>query len=284
MSDAKQNDALHVPWEYCRTRAFRGFGPLFPLGVNLYPWAEALRAWMAQERDSDFPLFTKDHKEAPGSHSNPYTYDASVLVCITSVVINDSHRLARGDEPVDEIDANVARVRIFNEQALYFARVCEVIVKQMLHCTDLPRRSYKLAPMRKLIGTLYTPSRGKQGGEDVLFSPIGSLAHRFKLCGQYEECLRGHLIELGNRRNEVAAHAGTMPLEIHATDESNDRLLKDSVELGNHFFHALEHLAEIESAMLQELEERVPERVTVRFPGPKPRSVDKPTDDGTPSE
>jgi len=154
------------------------------------------------------------------------------------------------------MDAEIARVRNYNEQVLYIARVCESLTKQLLFCTQIPWRHYKRASLAQLLSTECRGCRSS-GQKRHKLSYLGSLAHRYGLCGKFEQCLREHLKIVGRRRNVDAAHSDTPTLNVRSVEESRAQLNADTIELGNEFIHMLEHLNEIEDNMNKELEAAV---------------------------
>lgn len=244
--------AYHIEWEF-RREALRWKGDQ-PIGPNFHPIAGEFHKWL--QRKGRFAIFTDEHRDETDSYTNPYTYHASALVSILANIINDSHSIATSTDVVDPMNIEIARVRNYNEQALYIARVCESLTKQLLFCTEIPLRHYKGASLGQLLSTECRGCRSS-GQKRHKLSYLGSLAHRYGLCGKFEQCLREHMKIVGRRRNVDAAHSDTPTLDVRSSKESREQLKADTIELGNEFIHMLEHLNEIEDHMNSELEAAV---------------------------
>lgn len=242
--------AAHIEWNF-RPEAHRWRDDR-PIGPNLYPHAAELHAWMRQERSGDSPLFTIEDKGRVGGYTNPYTFDASTLAAIATEVINGAAAFAASAEPVDASRAEITRVRLYNEQALYFSRICEALIKQMLHCTAIVEHNYVPAALGHLLNRDCAGCRDS-GHKRHRTSLLGSLAHRYEKCGEYQYCLSKALWDLKGRRDGEAAHAGAPDLHVRSAEDSRAQLKADSLAIGEAFCHILEHLAEIEALMIEEL-------------------------------
>lgn len=244
--------AYHVEWGF-RREALR-WKLDFPVGPNLYPLAGEFRKWLLGK--GQFGVFTEEDRCASDSYTNPYTYHASALISILANIINDAHSIVTSTDQADPMEVEIARVRNYNEQVLYIARVCESLTKQLLYCTQIPLKNYKRASLGQLLSTECRGCRAS-GQQKHKLSYLGSLAHRYKLCGKFEQCLRQHMKIVGRRRNIDAAHSDTPTLNIRSTEESREQLNTDTIELGNEFVHMLEHISEIEDNMIREIETAV---------------------------
>jgi len=190
--------------------------------------------------------------DEPSAYSNPYTYRASLLAAILADVINASHAEATSTSPIDAMEADIRRVRIYNEQVLYTARICEALIKQLLYCTQIGKKYYENAALGALLST---ECRGckSSGARRHKLSLLGSLAHRYHLCLPFEHCLFEHLKIVTRRRNVEAAHSDVQVLQIRTTEASRQQLQADSVEVGEELVHMLKHISELEEKMLGEL-------------------------------
>ena len=240
--------AYHVKWGF-RREAFI-WSPNAQTGINFHPIATELRQWLL--RKGRFSVFAKEHMEEPYAHSNPYTYRASLLAAILADVINDSHAEATSTAPVDPMEADIRRVRIYNEQILYTARICEALIKQLLYCTQIGKKYYENAALGALLST---ECRGckSSGAKRHKLSLLGSLAHRYHLCLPFEHCLFEHLKIVTRRRNVEAAHSDVQVLQIRTAATSRQQLQADSVEAGEELVHMLQHISDLEQKMLGEL-------------------------------
>ena len=84
-------------------------------------------------------------QQKKGSYTNPYTFSGVTLALIMGRVINAHHDYATTETLVhNEVDTEIERLRLYNEVLLYAARICEVAIKQLLYCTQIPESQYKL--------------------------------------------------------------------------------------------------------------------------------------------
>lgn len=241
--------AYHMEWGF-RKDAIRYFGGR-PVGPNLEPVAGDVRRWLL--REGMFKIFAVQDKAHPVAYTNPYTYHSTSLASILAASVNDSHAFAIGTEVIDALDAEIARVRLFNEHVLYAARFCEALIKQLLFCTQFPIDYYERASLGQLMSI---PCRGCQASNAQRhnISLLGSLAHRYGLCLEVEKCLLDHMKIVARRRNLEAAHAESTILDVRSASASREKLGVDALELGNDLVHILGHIAKIESHVIQELD------------------------------
>ena len=245
---ADPNIAYHVEWGF-RREALLWLGDL-PIGVNFQPLASEFHQWLLQK--GSFSVFAEEHKNTIFSLTNPYAYHASVIAAILARVINATHEFATGTEPLDDMEADIERIRLYNEQILYTARFCEASIKQLLYCTQIGKKYY----VKASLGTLLSAEcRGckNSGKERHKISLLGSLAHRYHLCLPFEHCLFEHLKIVGRRRNIEAAHSDTQLLRIRTAANSRERLGADSLDAGNELVHMLQHIGDLEAHMMEEL-------------------------------
>jgi hypothetical protein len=241
--------AYHVEWGF-RREALLWLGDL-PIGVNFHPIASEFHQWLL--RKGSFSVFAEEHKNSIFSLTNPYAYHASVIAAILARAINATHEFAMGTEPLDDMEADIERIRLYNEQILYTARFCEASIKQLLYCTQIGNKKYY---MNASLGTLLsTECQGcrNSGKERHKISLLGSLAHRYHLCLPFERCLFEHLKIVGRRRNLEAAHSEMQLLRIRTAANSREQLAADSMEAGNELVHMLEHIGDLETRMMREL-------------------------------
>ena len=243
------NIAFHVEWGFRRESLRWQDGK--PTGVNLHPVATEFYGWL--RRQGHFSIFTEKHRQENDAYTNPYTFQASTIAAILSEAINDSHSLATATVEKDGLSAEIDRIRNYNEQVLYVARLCEALIKQLLFCTRISKRHYKNASLGGLLSTECLGCKGSNSRRHKL-SLMGSLAHRYHLCGEFEHCLLEHLKIVGRRRNVEAAHAQTTLPKFDSAVESRALLKKESIEVGNELVHMLKHISEIETRMIDELE------------------------------
>lgn len=244
--------AYHFDWEFRHEAALWVGDRAF--AINFHPLASELRAWLL--RQGNFSIFTEEHRSSLLSLTNPYAYHASVIAAILANSVNASYDFANSEAPIDAMDAEVERVRLYNELVLYTARFCEASIKQLLYCTQIPEYYYKTAALGALLSSEchLCKSAGKPRHK---VSMLGSLAHRYHLCLEFEHCLFEHLKIVNRRRNIEAAHSETQALRPKDAAESKAALSRDTVEVGNELVHMLQHISDLESRMIGELKERI---------------------------
>jgi hypothetical protein len=238
----------HFEWEFRREAAL--WMSDLAIGVNIHPLATEFRQWLL--REGHFSVFTEEHKGTPRSLTNPYSYHASVVAAILAKSINASHAFATGSDQLDDMEADIERIRIYNEQVLYAARFCEATTKQLLYCTQIPESYYKKAAIGTLLSTGCIDCRGS-GRPRHRISMLGSLAHRYGLCMGFDQCLIEHLKIVNRLRNTEAAHAEVQSVRLRPSAESRAQLARDSFDIGNELVHMLQHVADLEDCIIKEL-------------------------------
>ena len=245
----EQDIAYHVEWGF-RKEGFRWKGGL-PHGANFHPSATEFHQWLRQR--GHYQIFSEKHKANDAPYTNPYTYRSSVLCSIYTEVFNDSHDLANSsNDSCDAMEAEIQCIRIYNEQVLYTSRLCECLIKQLLYCTQIGRKYYEDASLGGLLSTECRGCRGSKKKRHKL-SLLGSLGHRYGLCIEFEQCLFEHLTIVGRRRNVEAAHSDSPIIMNRSVAESRAWLMKESIAAGEEFAHMLQHLSDLETHMLAEL-------------------------------
>jgi hypothetical protein len=241
---------VHQPWAY-RAEAFRWLGGEI-VGINFLPLAQQMRAWL-QQRGQLHVASTADQK-AEGGYTNPYTFNGVALSLIMGRVVNSFYDYINGQtSDHDEVDAEIERLRLYNEVVLYSVRICEASIKQLLYCTQVPESRYKLMALGGLLESPCPSCRKQNGRKPHQVSLVGSLAHPFHLCLEFEHCAMDHM-NLANRlRNSEAAHAGIQTLNITSVADSKAQLRKDCDEVLTGFLHLLSHVEKLEQSMLDNL-------------------------------
>lgn len=252
VSHGRDDIAYHLAWGF-RTKALV-WEDSQPIGLNFHPVATEFYGWLL--RKGQFTVFTEEHRGQPNSYTNPYTYSCATLASITADVFNDSYAIGTSVDAIAALDAEIQRVRIFSEKILYVARMCESLIKQLLYCTQIPKRYYEKASLGKLLSTECRGCRAS-GNQRHKLSLLGSLAHRYRLCHDFEGCLVEHLKIVGHRRNIEAAHSQVTNLNVRSAAESRAQLMQDSETLGNEFVHMLRHIRDLEARMDKELQAAV---------------------------
>lgn len=246
------NIAYHFDWEFRREAAI-WLGER-AIGVNFHPLATEFHQWLL--REGQFSVFAEEHKGSLTSLTNPYSYHASVIAAILARSINASHEFATGTDPMDDMEADIERIRIYNEQVLYTARLCEATIKQLLYCTQIPEGYYKSAALGALLSSECKVCK-KSGKPRHNISMLGSLAHRYELCIAFDQCLFEHLKIVNRRRNVEAAHSETQGLRLRPSAESRAQLARDSIDVGTELVHMLQHVSDLEIRMMKEFQSRM---------------------------
>jgi len=233
----------HQPWSFVG-RAFNNRnGKLVP---NLFPFASELRKWMLREPSSIFAA-------APANlgSANPFARDACWLAWAFAAIIDDFAELLKA--PVESTDAwrlDLKRIRLKSEFVLYATRIVEATVKQLLYCTTFREKTYIRATFGKLVSSTCQPCATK-GGQRHTIDLLGSLAHAYKMCGQYEMCLSKDLQLLLQIRNSETAHATVGTIQISDTPEQALAVAQNDMDrLSEKLLHAFQHLGELEEHML----------------------------------
>ena len=103
-------------------------------------------------RRGHLSLMSPSDSQTNGGLTNPYATNGVTLRLLMSRVINASHEYATTQTPShDEVDAEVERLRLYNEVLLYSARLCEVAIKQLLYCTQIQESRYRRMALGALL-------------------------------------------------------------------------------------------------------------------------------------
>jgi hypothetical protein len=243
-----KNIAYHIEWGFRREAAV--WIDKRPVGPNFYPLGTELRNWML--RQGNLRYFSAKDKLLPHAFTNPYTYDGSVLAITYAQVINDSADFVKATEPLDPLEAEIRRIRLYTENVLYTARLSEAFIKQLLFCTTFDEGDYRGSALGSLLSRDCSGCRSSKDKRHKI-SLLGSLAHRYHLCHAYEGCLNEHM-KIANRRRDIeAAHSGIAKFTPKAISAVRKQLGKDLSKIGDDFVHMLQHIGDIESRMLAEL-------------------------------
>lgn len=243
--------AYHFDWDFRREAAI-WLGDR-AICINFLPLATEFRRWLL--REGQFSVLAEEHKGSLASLTNPYSYHASALAAILARCIKASHDFATGTEPMENMEADIERIRIYNEQVLYTARLCEAMIKQLLYCTQIPNAYYKKAALGALLSS--ECQMCKKSDKPHKISMLGSLAHRYGLCIAFDQCLLEHLKIVNRRRNVEAAHSDTQGVRLRPSAESRAQLARDSIDVGNELVHMLQHVSDLEIRMMEELRSRM---------------------------
>src|SRR3546814_4822556 len=103
------------------------------------------------------------------------------------------------------MEAEIERLRLYNEVVLYTARFCEVVIKQLLYCTQLPQPRYARKSLGGLLESPCPACRSENGQEPHTISLVGSLAHHFHLCFEFEQCAMNPMLTVTKLSNSQAA-------------------------------------------------------------------------------
>lgn len=194
-------------------------------------------------------------KGGRGGLSNPYSFSGATLALILSRTVNDWHSYTNSTESVDHnsIDAEIERLRINNEVVLYSARFCEVAIKQLLYCTQIPEKRFSRMALGALLKSPCPSCKKENGRKPHSVSMVGTLAHPFHLCLEFEHCAMDHMALVNTKRNSEAAHSDIQMLNVRTVAESKAQLARDCDEILSGFIHMLSHLESLELRMLDDL-------------------------------
>ncbi|WP_139032143.1 hypothetical protein [Comamonas thiooxydans] len=240
----------HHSWSY-RPEAFRWLGERIA-GVNILPLAGDMRAWML--RRGQLALMPKPMPPEKGGFTNPYTTGGVTLQLIMARVINSSHDFATIDCPGNnEVDSEIERIRLYNEVLMNSARLCEVAIKQLLYCTQIPEARYGRMALGALLESPCPDCKRQSGQTPHLVSLVGTLAHPFHLCLEFEHCAMDHMDLVNRLRNSLAAHSGVQQLDVRSVSASKAQFKSDSQEVLSGLLHMLSHVEDLERRMLTDL-------------------------------
>ncbi|EJG2227909.1 hypothetical protein ACRTEU_24100 [Vibrio alginolyticus] len=240
----------HLDWTFS-PRAFRWSGECI-YGVNFLPIATELRAWMLQEGH----LSLSPPKQVPenGGFYNPYTNSAVTLSLLMSKVINEALDYAHEVDPTcDEIETEIERIRLYNEILLYSARICEVAIKQLLFCTEFPQKLYGRMALGQLLESPCPTCKPSKGLKGHPVSMVGSLAHPYHLCLEFEHCAMDHMNLVNKLRNSEVAHSDIQELNIRTSELSRLQLKEETTDILSDFAHMLSHVEKLEQCIFQDL-------------------------------
>ncbi|WP_139227366.1 hypothetical protein [Pseudoxanthomonas sp. YR558] len=257
----------HHAWIF-RPHAFRWAGPQI-VGINFVPLAKDMRAWFLQQGNLPI-LSTADYLEID-SYYNPYAYSGSALALAMARVVNAFHDFTTVESPeLDETDTEIERIRLYNEIILYSARICEVAIKQLLYCTNIPESRYRRMALGALLESPCPSCKEKNGAKPHQVSLVGTLAHPFHLCLEFEHCAMDHMDLVNRLRNSQAAHSGIQALKIRSIKESKENLLVDGEKILSGFLHMLSHLQTLEERMLDDLGKKAEAIIRLKVNGLEP--------------
>lgn len=248
---------LHREWHGAhhafayRPHAFRWDGHEL-VGINFIPLSTSMRAWLLQR--GHLPIASTTDQHTKGGYTNPYTFSGAALTLILARVVNAFHDYSTTPpSDNDAVEAEIERLRLYNEVVLYTARFCEAVIKQLLYCTQLPESRYERKALGELLESRCPTCRKENGKEPHMISLIGSMAHPFRLCLEFEHCAMDHMALVNKLRNSQAAHSGIQTLNIRDVQDSKDELQKNCHEVLEGFVHLLSHLEKLEDRMLDDL-------------------------------
>ena len=203
------------------------------------------------------PTACKADQREKGGYTNPYTFNGVALALILGRVVNASFDYGTKQSlEHSEVDAEIERLRLYNEVLLYAARICEVVIKQLLYCTQIPESRYKRMALGALLESPCPSCNKRSGKKPHSVSLVGTLAHPFHLCIEFEHCAMDHMDLVNKLRNSQAAHSEIQTLNIRSVEDSKAQLLRDCEEVLEGFLHMLSHLEQLEVGMLDDLAEK----------------------------
>src|ERR1044072_6717421 len=256
--------AHHVGWKFRPEAVFLSHNN--PPTLNFWTLAVNLRDWMSQQGKLRYSTsYDKQSKFA-----NPHTASGALLNVVYASILNDAHSFINNTSEIDPIEAEITRVRLNTELTLYAARISECLIKQLLFLTTLADEEYSRASLGELLSRWCTGCEDCKGARHRV-SLLGSLAHRYGLCRQYEECLATMTRILNRRRNFEVAHSGVMKFYPQNAKQIKDKFKREIQRFGTDFLHMLTRLADIEEHIMSDLQK---ESVPLAFSSKHPQIVD----------
>ena len=253
--DKREWHGAHHPWRF-GPQAFRWTGEYIS-GPNFLPLATEMRAWMLQL--GHLSLMPPLESPTSGGFTNTYTENGITLALLMSHSVIASHNFATSlsvNEAEDEVSAELERIRLYNELLINSARFCEVVIKQLLHCTEIPASQYQRMALGQLLESPCPYCNKKKGVKPHSISLVGTLACPFGICLAFEHCAMNHMNLVNKLRNTQAAHSDVQALNIRSISASKAQLYQDCDDSLNDFVHMLSHLQELEQKILYDLAEK----------------------------
>lgn len=250
--DKREWHGTHHSWCFS-PQAFRWTGEYIS-GPNFLPLATEMRAWMLQL--GHLSLMPPLESPSNGGYTNNYTESGITLTLLMSNSVTASHHFATSltaNESEDEVSAELERIRLHNELLINSARFCEAVIKQLLHCTQIPASLYQRMALGQLLESPCPYCNKKKDVKSHSISLVGTLACPFGLCHAFEHCAMNHMNLVNKLRNTQAAHSEVQTLNIRSVSASKKQLYQDCDAILNDFLHMLLHLQELEQAILVDL-------------------------------
>lgn len=243
-----KNIAYHMEWGFRQEAAV--WKENIPIVPNFYPLATDLVNWML--RQGDLMFLPSINNKSTIKYTNPYTNDGAILSIIFARIINDSANFVHNNVDIDPVQAEIKHIRLYTEQVLYIARLCEAFIKQLLFCTTFSEGDYRGSALGSLLSKNCNGCFSSKEKRHKI-SLLGSLAHRYDLCNLYEDCLNEHMKIVNRRRDVEAAHSGVIGFKDHTVLAIREQFGKEISDIGDNFVHMLGHISDIEIRMLREL-------------------------------
>lgn len=240
--------ASHPDWDLRREAFIWADG--VPIAPNLVPFADEMRNWLSQK--GQLSVVTEETRRHPLGYTNPFTYHAATIGAGLGAAVNAAFAFTESTESLDPLDAEVERIRLHSELVINVARFCEAAIKQLLHCSTIPRRLYVRATLGQLLALDCDACR-KAGQPTHDISLLGALAHRYFECLALEHCVLDHLKIVGERRKMDAAHSSAPILNPRDAATSRAELRAVLDEVGHGLGHMADHIGIYERKLLAEL-------------------------------
>lgn len=255
MSKEEIFEATHHDWGFSKNAfVYSSTPPYEPLQINFFPVATELHSWLL--RRGQLTHLMKGVVSPEGVFENPFTHDATTLACITAQVVNDSHAFSNNKATtcgLDLLSVEIKRIRFYSELVINSARTCEVVIKQLLHCTQIYRKDYEKVALGGLLFKKCRSCDRDKSRNNHNISLLGSLAHRYPPMCLAFDCVLSDLQKVNQERTKVAAHSGAPDLGISSFTKSMDTHNKNTKLFLYRLVHILEHLGALETLMLEEL-------------------------------
>jgi hypothetical protein len=241
--------AYHIDWEFREAAILHKGGQ--PARPNFHPLGGELKNWLLQ--NGQLRIIYSGERKTGQRFTNPYVYNASALSIAYAEIVNDCADFADCAEPLDSVDAQIKFMRLQTESILYPARLCEALIKQLLYLTSFPEKYYRGVSLGGLLSKDCPGCRSSNSAPHEI-SLLGSLAHRYRLCHEFEDCLKDHLRLLSRRRDVGAAHSDIPKFSRKSSAKLRKDFGNEFNKHGKFFRHMLEHISEIEDRIRFELQ------------------------------
>ncbi len=241
---ASQSSVYHAEWEFRRLALiWDGSRPLRP---NLYPFARQLHATLTRKPPADPAVWWELYRL-----TNPYSRRGFALAHSCILVLEDAWTFALAKDAIPPELAEVRRVQLLSECVVVSVQATEVLVRQLLFCTNFQEPGYRWLTLDQLVKKRCLGCR--HVGTAHFLSFVGSLAHRYGACVPLEACLEEDLVRQAAHPRRAGAQVLVDSFRPITAEKSRAHLQTQLRAFHKKFVHVLEHLTAVEGMMLEEL-------------------------------